>query len=129
MNNRIYEITHRFWKRFEDHSRRRNQSVNLTRDEAQKIYDDQNGKCALTGVPLYFTKFRGNYKYCNASMDRIDSSKSYSKENVQWVHKKINIMKHTSSQEDFITLCRYVVNFADGKNTDLAFPSKSLFSK
>jgi len=43
-----------------------------------------------------------------ASLDRIDSNKSYTKENCQWVSKELNIMKGALSMEDFALLCNVV---------------------
>jgi len=44
----------------------------------------------------------------NASLDRIDSSIGYVNDNVQWVHKDINMMKRIYTQEYFIYLCKLV---------------------
>lgn len=44
------------------------------------------------------------------SLDRIDSSKGYTKDNVQWVDKKINCMKNDLTQQDFINWCRLIYN-------------------
>ena len=38
-------------------------------------------------------------------LDRIDSSKDYTLDNIQWVHKDINFMKRSLSQEAFLDLC------------------------
>jgi hypothetical protein len=43
-----------------------------------------------------------------ASLDRIDSSKGYCEDNVQWVHKDINRMKNTFDQDYFISLCKLI---------------------
>ena len=69
----------------------------------------QNQKCQLSGIDLTFDsdlKIRDN----NLSVDRIDSSIGYIEGNVQLVHKDINMMKGTLSQERFIELCKLVTN-------------------
>ena len=43
-----------------------------------------------------------------ASLDRIDSSRGYDADNIQWVHKDINWMKQDFSQSEFIAYCRRV---------------------
>lgn len=43
-----------------------------------------------------------------ASLDRIDSTKGYTLDNIQWVHKHINVMKMDLDQEYFIKLCKLV---------------------
>ena len=49
-----------------------------------------------------------------ASLDRIDSTKSYNVGNVQWVHKDINFMKGSLSENKFIEYCNLIV-----KNNEL----------
>jgi hypothetical protein len=43
-----------------------------------------------------------------ASLDRIDSSKGYVIDNVQWLHRDINMMKQRFSQEYFINICKHI---------------------
>jgi hypothetical protein len=69
-----------------------------------QVFLDQDRKCKLSGISLYL----GPGKKRNASLDRIDSSKGYTKENVQWVHKDINKMKQNLKEEYFIRMCEYV---------------------
>jgi hypothetical protein len=44
----------------------------------------------------------------NVSVDRIDSKKSYSNDNIQLVCSIINTMKWDLDQEDFINLCTHI---------------------
>ena len=43
-----------------------------------------------------------------ASLDRIDSDGAYTIDNVQWIHKDINVMKNSFSEEYFMYLCKLV---------------------
>lgn len=45
----------------------------------------------------------------------IDSTKVYTIDNVQWVHKNINIMKWDISQEEFINWCGLIYNYSFNK--------------
>lgn len=45
------------------------------------------------------------------SIDRIDSSKNYENDNVQLVDKRINMMKGSLSNEEFVNLCTKVAEF------------------
>jgi|SRR5210317_1454266 len=78
--------------------------VEITKEEAWNLFLEQDRCCALTGLPLTI----GTNRYNDASIDRIDSSRGYVLDNVQWVHKHVNFMKRTYSQEYFITMCRKV---------------------
>ena len=46
-----------------------------------------------------------NKRIGNASLDRIDSSKGYVKDNIQWVHKDVQIMKNKFSEDYFKQIC------------------------
>jgi hypothetical protein len=81
-----------------------------------QLFLKQNRKCALSGILLTFPKNNKNEekKKSTASLDRIDSNKGYTKDNVQWVHKDINRMKNVYSQEYFIEMCKAVSENAGG---------------
>lgn len=51
--------------------------------------------------------------HCNMSVDRIDSNKNYTKDNIQLVCAMANRMKMDLSNEDFIEWSREVVAYAD----------------
>lgn len=72
------------------------------------LFLKQDRKCSLTGVDLYFKSRGVNGKAGIASLDRIDSKKGYIEGNVQWVHKEVNLMKRSLSQETFIKICHMV---------------------
>lgn len=74
----------------------------ITIKQAWDLFIEQDKKCALTGLELYFGKEK------TASLDRIDSNEGYVLGNIQWVHKHINLMKQCFSQNDFINYCRLV---------------------
>lgn len=72
------------------------------------LYLKQNGKCSLTGENIHF----GNEtELKTASLDRIDSNKGYTKDNIQWVHKIVNFMKQQFGENEFIEWCGRVYNF------------------
>ena len=77
-------------------------------EDALEVFVKQGRRCALSGVPLMFAR-----KGQTASLDRIDSKLGYTKDNLQWVHKHINVAKNSLSVSDFVTMCREVVTPAD----------------
>lgn len=79
----------------------------LTIEDIWKLYEDQEGVCALSGVPIGWAD-KG--LTATASIDRIDSSEGYILENVQLVHKDINFMKQQFDQDYFISLCKAVAD-------------------
>lgn len=78
--------------------------INITKEYAWKLFIKQKRKCALSGIPIIISNSSNN----TASIDRIDSSKGYIKGNVQWVHKHVNFMKRTYSQEYFLSMCKMI---------------------
>jgi len=84
-------------------AKKKGYEVNVTMQYLAEIFKQQDGRCALTGLPLKIQKGVGN-----ASIDRIDSKKGYIIGNVQWVDKRVNIMKHVIPESEFIELCRLV---------------------
>jgi len=66
--------------------------------------------CPYSGIELQLashinTKIDPIYR---ASVDRIDSSKGYIKDNIQFVSTCINYMKNTLSHEKTIELCKLI---------------------
>jgi len=72
------------------------------------IFQKQNGKCAYTNIEITLPRTSRESSTTTASLDRIDSSKGYIEGNVQWVHKRINIMKMELVEKDFIFWCNLV---------------------
>lgn len=82
-----------------------------------KLYVKQDKKCAISGIPITLIKNWSEQSkskeleiYQTASIDRIDSKKGYTTNNIQWVHKSINYMKGQLSNDEFIGLCKLVAN-------------------
>lgn len=73
----------------------------------EDLFDDQGGLCALSGFPIILSH---NVKENTASLDRIDSNRGYIKGNVQWVHKKVNLIKNILSDKDLYKFCWGITN-------------------
>ena len=99
------DISGHTWSLIKRRAFQRDVSFEITIKDAWDRYQQQKGKCALTGLPL--TLFPNTC--ITASLDRIDSSKGYTLDNIQWVLKAVNIMKNSYSMEFFINICRKIV--------------------
>jgi hypothetical protein len=84
----------------------RNLPINLTLEYLSRLWHEQRGKCRYTGISL---SFGSSTEESTASLDRIDSTKGYIPENVQFVHKDINKMKWDLSEDRFLELCQLVI--------------------
>lgn len=105
-----HELSDVFWKQISSRSVRKNFEFTITKEYAYDIFLRQNKKCALSGVDIFLAQTPRDVRFGirTASLDRIDSLKGYVPGNVQWVHKDINIMKNSMTQEQFIIWCKLV---------------------
>lgn len=70
------------------------------------------GFCYFSGIKLYvgtYSKMNNKIDLGNASLDRLDSTIGYLENNVAWVYKPINTMKSTLTIDDFLDLCKKIV--------------------
>ena len=86
----------------------RNLIIDIDMKYIWELYENQNRKCALSGVDIVFSKKVTERYRTTASLDRIDSSKGYIKGNVQWLHKDVNKMKMEFNQDSFIKYCKLI---------------------
>ncbi len=110
----VGEITLSFWTPIVRQAKRRGIPFEITREQAWALFLQQERKCALTGVKLTLsTNIRDQRGMQTASLDRTKNELGYTLSNVQWVHKRINIMKNVVSNEELIQWCRLIVKKAD----------------
>ena len=76
------------------------------------LFVQQEGRCTLTGLTIHFKTRKEAER--TASLDRIDSAKGYTENNVQWVHKVANLMKWNLGTNEFVQMCQLIVNRANG---------------
>lgn len=95
-------------------ARHRGKKWYLKISDVQEIYERQGKVCALTKLPIGWGKHCENgakktmpTRY-SVSIDRIDSKRSYCKDNIQLVHKNVNIMKHKTPMKEFVHFCKLV---------------------
>jgi hypothetical protein len=91
--------------------KKRFKEVDLTIEDLKDIWIKQNGKCFFTGIELVlssYSKINKNPIY-SASVDRIDNSKGYLKDNIRWVSRAINWMKNDMNDEMVYELLNIIV--------------------
>lgn len=102
-----------FSKYFQRANRKRTGTITI--QDVWHLYLKQGKRCALSGVPISFEKTEQGY---SASIDRIDSSLEYEINNIQLVHKDINLMKNHFNQDYFIKMCKYISKYNNGSLYD-----------
>ncbi len=84
------DLSGKYWYDIKYSANKRNIAFcpKLTIKYAWELFLKQNKKCALSGldIELYPDIKRRN----TASLDRIDNSKGYYRNNIQWLHKSVN---------------------------------------
>lgn len=113
------DISGNYWTRLQQNAQKKGSS-DLTIEFIWELFEAQEGKCKLSGLPIVLDASLGSlnkngYQKGTASLDRIDSSKGYTRDNVQWVHKEINQMKSCRTDKDFISLCKAVALYNESK--------------
>jgi hypothetical protein len=98
---------HWFSKYFLRRGKSSKRTGNITIQQIYNLWIEQQKKCRLSGLDIDFIKRENGV---SASIDRIDSSKEYTIDNVQLVHKDINRMKNDFNQEYFIGMCKNIAN-------------------
>lgn len=93
------------WSKIIRDAKMRNLEVGITIEHAWGLFLKQDGECALSGLEISLLTKSKDRTEMTASLDRIDSTKGYIPGNVQWVHKRINIMKGKLTDEEFQYFC------------------------
>jgi hypothetical protein len=108
------------WRNIIRSAKNRNIFFDLTIEYCWNLFLEQDKKCALSGTQIVFAINKRSRKETTASLDRIDSSKGYIEGNVQWLHKDINRMKWTNSDDEFIKWCKKVVLWQKNQQKKIA---------
>ena len=108
------DITSERWYSLVHGAKSRNLEVSIKIEDVWNLYLKQNKKCALSGLPILYSK---NRKKITASVDRIDSKKGYTLDNIQIVHRDINRLKLDFPEDAFVSMCLNVANTFKNKNT------------
>lgn len=100
------------WYRIVNGARSRGYDLKVDLRMLDRLLVNQKFKCMFTGLSIQCSKQK-----FTASLDRIDNNLGYIPDNIQWVHKDINLMKQDFDQKYFISLCRKVARWQDANNS------------
>jgi len=94
------DIPIRYWHNIKNMALKRKIDFNISIEDAWEVYINQNKRCVYINEIIPFS-VDSSLKNNIASVDRIDSSKGYCKDNIQWIHKDINNIKWDMTEEEF----------------------------
>lgn len=102
------ELSGSFFNRIKSSAKKREYSFEISMEQIWELFLKQNNKCKISGVEIHLNF---NVKNTTASLDRIDSSKGYTVENIQWIHKDINRMKNNLPEKVFFNWIKTISRF------------------
>lgn len=94
------------WQQARKGAIKRRIDFSITADDIIELWGKQNGLCNLSNMPMTLT--HGTMTLQNptkVSIDRIDSTTGYHKDNIQLVTWQINCAKSVWTNEQLIELC------------------------
>lgn len=77
----------------------------LTEQDLRKKIEETNWTCSISKLPLTMR----HKDRCKASVDRIDSSKGYTMDNIQIVAACVNMAKSDGTDKELIEMCKAIV--------------------
>lgn len=101
-------IDYNVWYSLYKRAKERNIPCEVTPEYLYQLFLEQNGRCALSGVEIFFGKKRKDES--TASPDRIIPEDGYVVGNVRWVHKYVNSMRNNKTTDEFLDWCKKIVN-------------------
>jgi hypothetical protein len=90
----------------------------LSKEIILKKLEEQNYRCALSGLPLTCNLEKGVKFPTNVSIDRVKAGGPYTEDNIQLVCRALNSWRADLSTEEFVEWCRLVVNHADKRESE-----------
>ena len=72
------------------------------------LWDEQLGRCALSGVAMTHSVGHSRVTPTNASVDRIDNNLGYLPGNVRLVCAIVNVMRREQTEAEFIRWCNLI---------------------
>lgn len=111
--NLLYQQKNPFAYRMRAAQRRANavgMVFDIDEEFLRELFDKQDGKCYYSGIPFQMDADTKARRY-GLSIDRVDSSKGYTKDNVVLATSIINSMKNDLSVTEFMTVVQRLVDY------------------
>jgi len=107
-----YRYLNHLWSQLK-YSREKEEGMvfEITSEDLHDLWNKQGGRCALSGVIMTWHKGHkdGEKRNMNVSIDRIDPDLQYLLTNIQLVCWRVNLIKHTMTEDELYWWCKYIV--------------------
>lgn len=108
-NDYFYSNTRRFllklWHKAKTNAKR-GLGCSMTVDDLVELFEQQEGRCAVTGMEMTHTK---EDPHSRVSIDRLDCNVGYDKGNVRLVCAAVNLMRNRMEDDELLFWSRAVV--------------------
>lgn len=98
-----------------DRAQKSNKAFDITLQYLEKLWKLQEGKCALSGIPMTYELKLGRIA-TNVSIDKIDKNQGYIVGNIQLVCMACNQIKSDLTEEEMYNFCKKIVEQYENKN-------------
>jgi hypothetical protein len=105
VNNREAMLAH-ILKNTQERARLKSRMCTITYNDLDNLCNNQKGLCALTGYTMSYT----TGDPLKVSIDRIDSAKGYTLDNIQLVCRSVNRSKSNIDNNEFIAMCKAIAS-------------------
>jgi 5-methylcytosine-specific restriction endonuclease McrA len=86
--------------------------IHVNVNDLKELWEKQNGTCPYTGIKMILPKSTNDkiHSLKKASLDRIDSSLGYTKDNIEFVCMAINYAKNNRSSEEMKNFIKDIIS-------------------
>jgi len=114
----VFSVFKSLIRNIKNRCKRKESNCHITVEDLRNLWIKQNGKCFYSGLKMNLPKdsngFKGSPLINNVSIDRIDSKKSYRKDNIVLCCYGANIGKGIYSKEEYINFCKTISKYHGG---------------
>lgn len=109
-HQKLIKCLHWRWSGARDRSRRYGKiKFSLTLEDVIMQWEKQDGKCALSGIPMTYELQKGRV-YTNVSIDRKNTKEGYTPDNIQLVCMACNQIKSDMPEEEMYKFCKCIID-------------------
>lgn len=106
---RLEKILQDRWLGARDRAKSKNRLFNISKEDLMDLWNKQKGKCAISKIPMTFNIDSGRNPY-NISIDQINPSQGYTKDNIQLVCMCVNQLKSDFDMNTVINICKNILD-------------------
>ena len=99
-----------------DRAKKKLLPFDITKEYLKELWDKQNGKCAICGIPMTYEQCNGRTP-TNVSIDQINHKEGYIIGNIQLVCMAVNQMKSDLKMDDLYMFCEAILENKNSKQT------------